>query len=211
LEKTQTYLKNVETAHLNQNPMKYILLSITASILSLANCLSQDIITKKTGEDIQAKVIEVAIDEVKYKKFDNLDGPLFTLLKSDILMIRYQNGTKDIFNESTGNAGTKPRYADMANEGKEDAIANYTGKNSGAGWTAATTIVFSPLAGLIPALVCSSTEPSKKNLNYDDEELMKDNEYKKAYKKQAFKTKKKKIWTNFTIGSGVWLILVLLL
>ena len=62
---------------------------------------AQDIITTKKGEDIKAKVLEITIQEVKYKKVENPDSPIYTLLKSDILMIRYENGSKDIFNEDT--------------------------------------------------------------------------------------------------------------
>ena len=62
---------------------------------------AQDIITTKKGEDIKAKVLEITIHEVKYKKVENPDSPIYTLLKSDILMIRYENGSKDIFNEES--------------------------------------------------------------------------------------------------------------
>jgi len=62
---------------------------------------AQDIITTKKGEDIKAKVLEITIQEVKYKKVENPDSPIYSLLKSDILMIRYENGSKDIFNEET--------------------------------------------------------------------------------------------------------------
>lgn len=168
-------------------------------------------ITKKTSEDIKAKVIEVTVNEIKYKKFDNLNGPLFTLLKSDVLMIRYENGSKDIFNEIQNTVTANVLSTDMSIKGKQDAITNYKGKSSGAGWTAATSVLTGPVLGLIPAIACSSTEPSDENLNYKDRELMKNNDYNQAYTKQAHKTKKKKIWTNFGIGSGAWLLLILLL
>ena len=61
---------------------------------------SQDLITTKKGEDIQAKVLEINTSQVRYKKTDNLEGPTYTILKSDVLMIRYANGSKDIFAES---------------------------------------------------------------------------------------------------------------
>ena len=184
--------------------LAFIAISVTA--------FSQDVITQKTGEDIQAKILEVNQTEIKYKKFDNQNGPTFTLLKSDVLMIRYENGTKDIFNQTeevkiNPNASTE----DMRMKGKRDSEMNYTGKKSGAGWTAATTILFSPLIGVIPAAACASSEPSDQNLNYQDNELMKDYEYNKAYVKQAHKTKKKKVWTSFGVSSGAWLLLILLL
>jgi HKD family nuclease len=48
-------------------------------------------------------------------------------------------------------------------------------------------------------------------LNIPDNELTKNSEYKKAYSEQAHKIKKKKVWTNFGIGSGAWVLLLLLL
>ncbi|MCG6187691.1 hypothetical protein [Maribellus maritimus] len=77
--------------------MKKLLLTISVILGVLHLCIAQDLITKITGEDIQAKVLEVNQGEIKYKRFSNLDGPVFTLSKADILMIRYENGTKDIF------------------------------------------------------------------------------------------------------------------
>jgi len=47
-------------------------------------CFSQNVITKKTGDDILAKILEVTPSEIKYKNFDNTDKPTFTGLKSDL-------------------------------------------------------------------------------------------------------------------------------
>jgi hypothetical protein len=119
-------------------------------------------------------------------------------------MIRYQDGSKDIFSEISNTS-------EMDSRGKEDAIMNYKGKNSGAVGTAATVIFISPLIGLIPAIVCSSTEPSDQNLKYTNRELMKNADYNRAYTEQAHKIKRRKIWSAFGIGSAAWLVIVLLL
>ena len=60
-----------------------------------------DIITLKNGEDIQAIVQEIDDIYVKYKKFDNPNGPNHTLKKSEIFMILYANGSKDVFSDDT--------------------------------------------------------------------------------------------------------------
>lgn len=74
---------------------------IIAVLLSVALTVSaQDLITKKDGSDIQAKILEVTSTEVKYKKYSNLEGPTFTLPKSDILIVRYENGENEVFNSS---------------------------------------------------------------------------------------------------------------
>lgn len=164
---------------------------------------SQDLITKKNGEEIKAKILEVTQNEIKYKNFDQQNGPLFTIPKYEIFMVRYENGTKDVLNSKNS--------PDISTKAVADAKANYKGKNSGAGWTTAATIVFSPVLGVIPAAICSSNEPDEDNLNIPDSELTKNTEYTNAYKEQAHKIKKKKVWTNFGIGSGAWVLLLLLL
>jgi hypothetical protein len=185
--------------------MKKSAITLMLLLISASFCFSQDIITKKSGEDIQAKILEVTQTEIRFKKFSDLEGPSFSINKSDILMIRYKNGTKDIFNEE------KTNNNDMASKGKNDAKLNYKGGNSGAGWTAATSILTSPILGLIPAAICSSAEPKDENLNYKDVELMKNSEYNKSYSEEAHRIKKRKVWTNYGIGSGAWLVLLLLL
>lgn len=76
--------------------MKRFLLSIVAiAITSL--CCAQDIIVQKDGSTIQAKVLKVSPSEVEYKKFNNLDGPTYSISTKDLQCINYQNGTKDTF------------------------------------------------------------------------------------------------------------------
>lgn len=67
-----------------------------------------DIILKRDGSEIEAKVIEVGINEIKYKKCDNLAGPTYVLLKNDVFMINYPNGQKDIFKEKVVEASSLP-------------------------------------------------------------------------------------------------------
>lgn len=61
------------------------------------NC---DKILLKTGEEIDVKVEEIGINEIKYKKCNNLSGPLITISKEDVFMITYSNGTKDVIKSS---------------------------------------------------------------------------------------------------------------
>lgn len=62
-------------------------------------CMSQDLITYKNGNEAKGRVIEVTGTEVKFKKEDNPDGPVYSMLKSDIFMIQYANGNKEVFTD----------------------------------------------------------------------------------------------------------------
>ena len=94
--------------------MKKIIICLLA-LTAFANVLlAQDNIILRTGEEIKAKVQEVGLADIKYKKTDNPTGPLYTILKSDVFMIKYENGTKDVFaayqpsTPSHGTYGNKP-------------------------------------------------------------------------------------------------------
>ena len=57
----------------------------------------QDNIILKDGEEINAKIEEVGETNIKYRKSNNQDGPMYTKSKDEIFMIKYANGEKDIF------------------------------------------------------------------------------------------------------------------
>jgi len=53
-----------------------------------ADLFSQDIIIKKNGEQIKAKILEIGTTEIKFKFFDAPDGPTITISKSDVKTLR---------------------------------------------------------------------------------------------------------------------------
>ena len=53
----------------------------------------------KNGDEIISKVLEIGEIYVKYKKFNNQDGPIYTIKKDKILLITYTDGEKEIFSK----------------------------------------------------------------------------------------------------------------
>ena len=78
------------------DPKRGLLLALCIIAIN-CTCFGQDIIVTKDARRINAKVTEVNVDNVRYKNFDNQDGPVYTLLKSDIASIIYQNGNVETF------------------------------------------------------------------------------------------------------------------
>lgn len=62
--------------------------------------MAQDIIVKKDGSTIKAKVEKVTDMVVEYKKFTNLTGPTYTVKIEELLSINYENGERDVFGKS---------------------------------------------------------------------------------------------------------------
>ena len=80
--------------------MKKLFLFV-AIVFIFTGLSAQDLIIKKNGEEINAKIEEVGVSDIKYKKTDNIEGPVFTLLKENVFMIKFQNGTKEVFANET--------------------------------------------------------------------------------------------------------------
>lgn len=195
--------------------MKSIITTILFIIIAIGHSFGQDIITKRNGDEIEAKVLEVNSADIKFKRFDNINGPIYSLSKLEVSMILYENGSKDIFDEQQTVKSLQsiqptqiPAYLsrDMEIQGMKDARINYHGQNSGAMGTAVAAVAF-PLLALAPAIICTSVKPKDANLKYRDPELMKDPMYRMAYTNEAHKIKKKKVWTHYGVGVGIRLVI----
>lgn len=73
-----------------------------------------DLIVFKNGDEIEAKIIEISVTEIKYKKCNNLNGPTNIVSKSEVLFIKYPNGTKDVFSDK--NVNTAPKDNSSSNK-----------------------------------------------------------------------------------------------
>lgn len=166
---------------------------------------AQDIITMRTGEDVPAKVMEVTPTEIKYKKLDNPDGPTYTANRSDIFRITYANGTKEVFSEEKVQAPAEPTiFPDSYDKGAEDASTYYRKHGGAAAGTFFTSLLVSPVIGLIPAIACSSTPPNELNLNMPhDASVTLGTQYRMGYMQRAHQIKKKKVWGMWGLALGL--------
>lgn len=66
---------------------------------SFTRSAAQDTIIMTNGNIIPAKILEVSTEEVRYKRFDNIDGPVFITKTVEINKIKYQSGNTDVLNK----------------------------------------------------------------------------------------------------------------
>lgn len=74
----------------------FLIFSLLLGILVNA----QDIILKKDGNEIKAKVLEITDQFIKYKDFDFQEGPMRNIKIVDVFMIKYKDGQKEIFSNN---------------------------------------------------------------------------------------------------------------
>lgn len=74
----------------------FLLLLLLILVGPLAH--AQDLLTKRSGDVLAVKVVEITPSEVCYRRADNPDGPLIRVWRSEVLLIRYANGTTEPLN-----------------------------------------------------------------------------------------------------------------
>lgn len=75
--------------------MKRLIFIIASILLGQVVC-AQDIIQKKDATEIQAKVLKITDTEIEYKRWDNPDGPVYTIPAEEVFTITYPNGNKEV-------------------------------------------------------------------------------------------------------------------
>ena len=75
--------------------------SLILSLLCILTVQAADVIVLRNSTRIDAKILEVSETEIKYKKINNLDGPIFTQKVESISAIIYENGDVASYAEQT--------------------------------------------------------------------------------------------------------------
>lgn len=164
-------------------------------------CFSQDIIMLTDGDSIKSRIIEIGVDDISYKKSDSTESnPIYKVLKSDVAYILYNNGNKDVFQDSLSED-------DLYENGIEDAKTFYRGYKTAATATFVTSIIY-PILGLVPAVVCSVVPPNESTLNFPDEKLMYKPPYRYGYIQKAKKMKASRVWINWLIPAASWAVVI---
>jgi len=70
---------------------------VVVFLIATGYSYAQDLIILRNGDEIKAKVTEIQSGVIKYKKYTNQTGPTYSIDKSEVFMIRYESGDKDVF------------------------------------------------------------------------------------------------------------------
>lgn len=66
-------------------------------LLIIQNGVAQDTIVTKDNSRIASKILEIKPQEITYKRYDNIDGPTYTVNKWEVAKVVYSNGAEEIF------------------------------------------------------------------------------------------------------------------
>lgn len=79
--------------------MKRIYTIVLLTVLAFS-ATAQDTIIFRNGDEQRVKVTEVSNVQIKYKLWNNQNGPVYTKNTRDIFMIKYEGGNKEVFSQS---------------------------------------------------------------------------------------------------------------
>lgn len=91
--------------------MKKIYFCIPAILTGILQLSAQDIITKCNGEEIEAKVTEIGDTQIKYRKYENPQGAIYNIPASEVFVIRFEDGTREVITPLDGASQTSARTA----------------------------------------------------------------------------------------------------
>lgn len=77
--------------------MKKLLFVLFAVWRGAMTAAAQDLIVKTDASQVEARVLEISPDAVRYKRFSNPDGPTYVLPVAEIRYIRYANGEVEYY------------------------------------------------------------------------------------------------------------------
>jgi hypothetical protein len=107
---------------------KLAILSVLLAWFSIC-AFSQDRIYLKSGKIERVKVSEIAEKTVRYRLFDNIDGPEYVVEKTRIEKIVYENGTEERFSANVENKPPRHEKREKPERVKLDYGHHFVGFN----------------------------------------------------------------------------------
>lgn len=189
--------------------MKQCLLLCLLLVL-MQSAFAQDKIVKLDSNEMKVRVLEIKLQGIAYQHPDSAEGKVYLIPKSDVFMVQYANGAKEVITETS--ADTASVHSDgnvisrtpeqMYELGQYDAQRLYEGAN--AKWGSVTSGLFL-WYGLAASVAIGSVRPKATNNPVSDKSYLLDPNYVKGYEDRAHKKKLGKVAAGTAIGSGITL------
>jgi len=87
----------------NRGSIGFLIFLICFSFSLRAQEKEYDLLVKKDGSILEVKIVEEKPDEILYRKKEAQDGPIYAILKSELLSVRYRNGETATFTVTVDN------------------------------------------------------------------------------------------------------------
>jgi len=179
-------------------------------IFTFAYTFSQDFIILKSGDEIKAKVLETKDEYIVYRIYDDLLAGTNSILKSEVLLIKFNDGTIVVFdNQKIISDTTYLQLTEQEIKDKAVADANIYYKTAEPVTFAVCSSLGCPYIGMIPALLVASEAPKIENYNFPTEYASNET-YIYYYGREAYRLKQKRVIMATFIASTPYLIILII-
>ncbi len=100
--------------------MKKLYLIAVTLLMGAGTVFAQDTIVLRNGDELRVKVKEVSDTELKYQMWNNQDGPMYTKKVTDIFMVKYKGGHREVYGntqpQTTGTATAQQQMQGVAGD-----------------------------------------------------------------------------------------------
>ena len=134
--------------------------------------------------------------------------PTFSINKEGALLNTHNNFMKDSINLLNNSVSKATAMVTSYFHGVDDADDCYQARKSGKGLILVSTLVGSPVVGLISTIACSSTSPKRKNLDIPNSTYVGNESYMAGYKSESHFIKKHHTWQCFVGASVIWVCVI---
>jgi len=83
-------------------------------LMSLIQLHAQDKIVLTNGETLSAKVVELSPQEIKYKRYNHLEGPTIVIEREKVFVIIYENGSSEVITPKASSGRDVPTSREEA-------------------------------------------------------------------------------------------------
>ncbi|PRY87940.1 hypothetical protein CLW00_10560 [Mongoliibacter ruber] len=177
-----------------------VLLNLCIQLFPLS---AQYIARTNEGDTLTIYIHKIKSEKLVYRMDNNQKGPKLRKPLTEISSISKQDEETIFFLEGER---IPVEASEMFLNGWNDASTFYPGNRTAENLVLAGSTI-QPLAGLLAAIFISQEPPKEHNLNYPDEAMMEEENYRLGYEDQAFKIKDRRVMNKWWIGFGVNMVL----
>lgn len=187
---------------------------------------AQDSLFSKKDVVTPCKILQISPIDIRYKRFDNLNGPDYVVKRADYSFVIFENRTVEYLEteteletsaiqdasppieyvKNTKTAPTENTYY----KGYLDAERFYKVRQSTGTVVTLSTLILTPLYGLIPVTIIALSKPNITSYVMLKPDEFKSPEYRLGFEQQAASMKRKRVWRNYGIVSGVYVAVYLI-
>lgn len=107
--------------------MKKIYFFAIVTLLAIG-AKAQDTIVFKNGDELKVKVTEVSDTQIKYHMWNNQSGPVYTKNVSEIFMVKYKGGYKEVYGKQQQQQQQQPQQQQNNYNQNQNQYGGYIGQ-----------------------------------------------------------------------------------